>query len=362
MNTKFNKYKNILIIYVNFIKETDLNVLSQDVKFHIILDGNFPESPPIVNCLTNFTFPTLFDNRNLLHSVIKQKWTKESRIDDIIEGIPYFIMRVTENYYLNILVYYGEYKLDKIYNMNEFSLNYDLSFYKCFQFSMQKNYSSKIKNERYLILTDIYFLLFDPVENKKDLGKLIFWGDIRQLYNFRTDYINEENSESLILEWNNGSEVKISFELVFKDVSIKEYMDFSFSKIESITQKYKMFHDDFWKYGEANNSFNYSNKDYLINIIKSKEKILKTNKSIFLINELITLYNKIIEIMSVHNDDRYKEFLNKLQNILDNKEIQQKMKDDIHYTNVLNYHFADVHQEQKKQSESEIFYAEINKY
>lgn len=302
--------------------------MNQDIKFHIILDEDFPNSQPNVNCLTNFIFPTIFDNRNLLFSIIKHNWSKESRLDEIIDGIPYFIIRVSENCLLDTLVYYGDYHIDKIYNMNEFLLNDEINFFRCFQYIANKKNMTKIKKDRYIILTDVYFLLFDPLEENKNSAKLLFWGDIRQLSNFRCEEIKEERCDSLVLEWKNGKEVQISFQLTFKDMSIKEFMELSLSKIEAITKKYKMFQDDIWKFGEANNTFNYSNKDYLLNLISIKEKMYKTKKSFILINELITLYNKIIEILSVNNDPTYKDFLNKLQNLLNDKETQEKMQNE----------------------------------
>lgn len=237
-------------------------------------------------------------------------------------------MRVSENCLLDTLVYYGDYHIDEIYNMNEFLLNDEINFCRCFQYSSSKKVMGKTKKDRYIILTDVYFLLFDPLENNKNLAKLLFWGDIRQLSNFRCEEIKEEKCDSLVLEWKNGKQVQISFELTFKDLSIKEFMELSLSKIEAITKKYKMFQDDIWKFGEANNTFNYSNKDYLLNLISIKEKMYKTKKSFILINELITLYNKIIEIFSVSNDPTFKDFLIKLQNLLNDKETQEKMKNE----------------------------------
>lgn len=328
INSKLNKEKNNLIIFINYKHDTDINPLTLDIKFHIILDEDFPHSQPVVNCLSNFVFPTIFDNRNLLFSIIKHNWSKDSSINEIIDAIPYFILRVSENCLLDTLVYYGEYHIDKIYDINEFLLNDEINLFRCYQYFANKKNLTKTKKDRYIILTDVYFLLFDPIEQYKNLAKLLFWGDIRQLSNFRCEEIKEERCDSLILEWKNGKQVQISFEFTFKDLSIKEFVEVSLSKIESITKKYKMFQDDIWKFGEVNNTFNFSNKDYLLNLISIKEKIYKTKKSYILINELITLYNKIIEILSINNDAAYKDFLIKLQNLLNDKETQDKMKNE----------------------------------
>jgi hypothetical protein len=238
-------------------------------------------------------------------------------------------MRAYENSSMKILVYYGEYKIDEIYNMNDFTVNEYINFFKCFQIIEDDKNKKKerIKKERYIILTDIYFLLFEPLEKKKNFGTLLFWGDIRQLANSKNEEIlyEKEKKNILMLEWKSGSEVKVSFDIIFKD--IKEFEDISSQKIDKLTSKYNMFQDDIWKSDEEHINFNYSNKNYLINLISTKEKLLKTRKNIFLIDELITLYNKIIEILSENEDLLYKDYLIKLQNLLNDKDCQEEMDD-----------------------------------
>lgn len=309
-----------MIIFLNFLKETNLNKLAIDIKFQIIIDEFFPFKPPIVYCLSNYVFPTIFDFRDLLTSIIKIKWTKNSSIEDIISNIPDFITRTTENCLTNILVYYGEYKIDEIYNMNDFLSNEDLIFIKCFEyFDKNKKKNSKIKKERYILLTNIYFLLFEPIEGNKNLALLLFWGDIRQLLNFRIENIkeNKQKKDCLVLEWKSGEKIIISFYLTFKDISLKEFSEISLDKINEITSIYKTFQDDIWKINEDEKIFNYKNKEYLLNVISIKEGILKERKNKFQIEELTLLYKKIIEILSGYNDPLYEKFISKLKKIIE---------------------------------------------
>ncbi len=71
--------------------------------------------------------PTLYDSRNLLYSIINHHWVKASSLTEMIDGIPKFIKRVEENKINNVLAYYGDYKIDKIYEMNDFLGNSELS-------------------------------------------------------------------------------------------------------------------------------------------------------------------------------------------------------------------------------------------
>jgi len=47
--------------------------------------------------MTNFCIPTLFDDRDLLPSVISNPWNKDMDIFQIIDNIPKFLQRVYES-------------------------------------------------------------------------------------------------------------------------------------------------------------------------------------------------------------------------------------------------------------------------
>jgi len=77
------------------------------------------------------------------------------------------------------LVYYGDYIIDHIYDLNDFVANNDLLVLKVSQkFKKKDNVTCR---SRVIVLSDVYFLLFDPVLENLNLGKLLFWGDIKQL-------------------------------------------------------------------------------------------------------------------------------------------------------------------------------------
>ncbi len=90
-------------IVVSFKKESQLNPLFSNLVFIISIYEN---DLPIVRCMNDFCIPTLFDHRNLLHSIIQHNWLEDSKIEEIIEKLPSFVNRVVENTNNRILVYY----------------------------------------------------------------------------------------------------------------------------------------------------------------------------------------------------------------------------------------------------------------
>lgn len=232
--------------------------------------------------------------------------------------MPDFISRVQENEKNRILVYYGDYKIDELYQMNEFLSNSDLSFYKLQQMFLMG--SKQIIKDRYVVLTDVYFLLFDPIIDNMNIGKLLFWGDIRQL---STAKVSNEFLHQLTIEWKSQDKAVISFVLSFKDVAIKEFLGTATRKIVRIKDNFQIFHDELMK-SSMEDSLNY---ERLVLLIKFKEDLLKKQKSPNIVKELMNLYQKIIEVLSERSDDAYEHYLNKMKNMLQNEEIQKLLEE-----------------------------------
>lgn len=229
--------------------------------------------------------------------------------------------RVAENELNNILVYYGDYKIDNLYEINDFLVNNDIYFYKLQQ--VFPSGKKQIIRDRYIILTDVYFLLFDPVKDNKNLGKLLFWGDIRQLNNAKgsTDYNNH-----LIIEWKNNDKIVITFEIIFNSetLTVKDFLEVASRKIIRLKDNFKIFHDELIKNSDLNKT---QDLDKLTMLIKFKEDLLLKHHSPNTIRELINLYQKVIEIMTERNDEKFEIYLNKMKEMLQNEDVQKSLED-----------------------------------
>lgn len=189
-----------LYILLKYKRKSEYNVFNTiDIYFSIVLDEKFPESLPYVRALTYFTYPTLFDNSNLYQSIILFKDSNLNSknndpflvIEDIVLGIPLFLENLKKNQEKKNFYYYGEYCLDEIYDINDFICGQTLEFYRVKHIIQQKEF------KRYIILNDVYFLLFDPVPDSNNYAKLVFISDILLLKSSKED----PNEKIISCEW-----------------------------------------------------------------------------------------------------------------------------------------------------------------
>ena len=237
---RFIENDKYLYIIIRLIKNTKFNPYQDlDIYFSITLDDKFPESLPIVKCIKEFSFPNLHDNSDLyksiilfhLSDVIKTKDEPFSFIEEIILGLSPFLEKVKKNETENLFFYYGEYILDEIYDINGFFGSQKNEFFRANQIIKEN------KSKKYIILNDVYFLLFDPVPDVFNYAKLIFYGDIMNL-----DEVKEQKNENLIfMEFNerkNKKHLKLCFEFENK---YNDFLKVKNEKINKLKSTYKNF-------------------------------------------------------------------------------------------------------------------------
>lgn len=263
---RFIENDKYLYIIIRLIRNTEYNPYQNDIYFSITLNDKFPESLPIVKCLTNFSFPNLYDNSDLYKNIILFRITdniikKEDSfliLEDIILGLKPFLEEIKKNEEKNKFVYYGDYILDEIYDINDFFSSQKNEFFRANQI-MKEN---KIK--KYIILSDVYFLLFDPVPDVFNYAKLIFFCDIMILNN-----INENNNEKKIYleikdEKNNKNDnIKLCFEF---DQKFNEFLKGKNDRINKLKNKYKLTisKNDINEINEAGDIDDYNTKGFQI--------------------------------------------------------------------------------------------------
>ena len=263
---RFIENDKYLYIIIRLIRNTDYNPYQNDIYFSITLNDKFPESLPIVKCLTNFSYPNLYDNSDLYKNIILFRITdniikKEDPfliLEDIILGLKPFLEEIKKNEEKNKFFYYGDYILDEIYDINDFFSSQKNEFFRANQI-MKEN---KIK--KYIILNDVYFLLFDPVPDVFNYAKLIFFCDIMILNN-----INENNNEKKIYleikdEKNNKNDnIKLCFEF---DQKFNEFLKGKNDRINKLKNKYKLTisKNDINEINEAGDIDDYNTKGFQI--------------------------------------------------------------------------------------------------
>ena len=340
-----------LLISLTYKKNTQFNPYPFHIKFRIEITKTYPCTPPEVLCYTTFCYPSLCDRRDLLYSILTHNWVevieKKSKlsepIEEIVKKIPEFLYKLKENEENYILVYFGMYNINRLYDINDFLVNTKISLYKTFHISSRNNAIIKF---RYLLITDIYVLLFDMINDKKrNLGKLVFIGDIRQIsflskHDYKRKFNNNNNDKELCdvinayknytkqikIEWRYDKR-KVKFVFFLSEMYTRDQLlEMLMLKNAIIKAKFKVFHDDHYKpqnYKDLLTSMKKPTSDKqletLIQQADYQEQLFQSNKSGNIANELFLIYQRIIEIYSSVSDERYKVYKDKLKELMTDK-------------------------------------------
>jgi len=193
INFKFNIYEG-----------TEINPFDTNILIDIELT---PNKTPYAYIRTDFSLPSLYDNRNIFYCLSNEhKYIYDPNnlelLETIIEeitnkGIENFLYCIMENMLIKTFIFYGEYELHSIYCMNNFLENSNVNkFYRVNQVSEK----GKVVDERYIILTQLYILIFKPQESDRSFAELIFLKKFRNvIFNYKKSFSKLLNKETLIL-------------------------------------------------------------------------------------------------------------------------------------------------------------------
>ena len=190
----------IIYFIIEICKDTDINPF----------DGNFiielqfiPRKKPLIKFRKDCFIPSLCDNRNFFDCFVKSDFIYDDNLDNVEKimeeiihfGIKNFLFCLKENIDYNTFIYYGDYELKEIYNINDFLQNLELiKFYR-----VNHVYNSEIE-EKYFIITQLYFLIFTPKQDDKSFVELIFKEKLRDInINIKIIHNNKLKRDTLLL-------------------------------------------------------------------------------------------------------------------------------------------------------------------
>ena len=246
----------ILQFYCLINRSTEINPFSSEINLSFEFIDN---SGPYVQILNDFINPTLNDGRNIFccltnkhQYVFKKNESKEFEImfDEMINGIKDFLLCLKENIQINAYVYYGEYIKGYFYQINDFIINKNtIKFFRIIEIK------SKNEEMKYIIITQLYFLVLEPADNDMSFSKLeqcFFLKDID--FSLEEETIKKRNKKTYNLKILN-KEINIIYEIEFflykddnkennNDISNNNYIEFQnilvTKKNEIDLQKYKI--------------------------------------------------------------------------------------------------------------------------
>jgi len=190
----------IIYFIIEICKDTDINPFDEN----FIIELQFiPRKKPLIKFRKDCFIPSLCDNRNFFDCFVKSDFIYDDNLDKVEKimeeiiyfGIKNFLFCLKENIDYNTFIYYGDYELKEIYNINDFLQNLELiKFYR-----VNHVYNSEIE-EKYFIITQLYFLIFTPKQDDKSFVELIFKEKLRDInINIKIIHNNKLKRDTLLL-------------------------------------------------------------------------------------------------------------------------------------------------------------------
>ena len=276
---KENKIYDELLIHC-FYKKNKNN--KKEYNFNIIINKDNKIFPKIfcqsLDIFDNDKKINIIDKRDLFFSITEKNYSYKNNIinellfDIIIKKMPEFVNKLFFYEENKILIYYGKYYLNEVYNINDFISNKNILFYKVMTFKTEEKKDFTQLNIKYIIISDFHILFFDLIDNKpKNICKLIFIGEIYKINSFErleenninitnNIIINDENSginisqNKIYIDWISNDNIinKFIFSIIYDNnkENIPDFIDIVNKKQTFIGIKYNLIIND---YNENNN-------------------------------------------------------------------------------------------------------------
>ena len=305
--------------YCTVIEQTNSNPFDFNIEFCFeFIDGEIP----YVTLISNFFESAMNDNKNYYRCLTKEHNYKfsldilkeqKSILESMIKGIGNFLTFIKETIEINTFIFFGEYEYNHIYQINDFLQNKNfLNFYR-----INDLINNKLE-ERYIIFTKLYFLLFEPLEEDKSLIKLLFYYKLKDI---NLNFDKNEIRDSLILQISeNKYKENIEFILIDRKKSIKKPEEINTDEKNEIKKKekynYSILIKEWFTYIDSNNFNKYELvlDEYKMLFSEYRGKLVNENidqKQIDEYNKYIEFYEKLITYYENKKDKNNNERIHK---------------------------------------------------
>lgn len=199
--------------YFNQKKENEIKI-EKDISFMLHLVHNFPTNAPKLFCLTLLSNLgiEIGDGKDILEDVMESNWNSKICAKDIILKIPQFIQNCLDKKYNKLFI--GKYHLNYEYDYNMLLKVPHNTFNQIEQIINIKNGQ---KENRFLIITGLFFLLFSYKSGYFSYSeiKLVFWATLFSIYGIKQDdpiiefgFLKNKNQKiNIYLSTNEGNSI-----------------------------------------------------------------------------------------------------------------------------------------------------------
>ena len=182
----------IIIPHDTFPKE----LTEEEIVFRLVIDTFSLKISPKLYCLTPYCFPHLADGRDLFKELRNSKSSNQGlSFDNLLSDILEFIKI---NFERGGLIFCGNYYLGSKYDLRILQKGCENII------NVKENLvvnGKKVKFNRVLILSDVYFLLFEQEKWYKNNLTLLFWSSINNIEKIQ----KVKDNKTIILHWTQKS-------------------------------------------------------------------------------------------------------------------------------------------------------------
>ena len=294
--------------------------INENVDFLVMIGKYFPFVPPKVLCLTNFSFPNLNDGRDLLDDIMKFPWSNQFKLQFIVTLIPKFIVEFLTKIKSGIYHVWGKFYLDEIYDYDILK-NLQNKFFENAEEIIILNNKKIYEENRLILISDEYFLMF------QDMGifnigsfKLIFLANIKSLSNIYQNSTTNTIDLKFWVKKDKFCSIKLKTKLGGKILNILTE-NLKNNKIE-----YKMTNKSLGKKTGKIPNIEINMVEEEINKLEIKN-INFENSSPQTIKFLLNLYEKAVDYYSALNNEKYFDYMVKIQKIMGNEKISKMLNE-----------------------------------
>ena len=189
------KTKNRGIITTSIIIPHDIinkEISEMSIEFQLIIDTNSLKLIPKLYCVSPFCYPHFADGRDLFYELRSSKNPQKNNwLTNLLSDILEFIKI---NYEKGGLYFFGNYYLGGKYDLRLLQKGCENNL------NVRENLvinGKSLKINRVLVLSDVYFLLFEQEKWYKNNLTLLFWSSISNIQKIQ----KVKDSKTIILQW-----------------------------------------------------------------------------------------------------------------------------------------------------------------
>ena len=213
------KYRGIITTSILIPQEIINKEISEmSIEFQLIIDTNSLKLMPKLYCVSPFCYPHFADGRDLFYELKSSKIPRKNNwLSNLLSDILEFIK---VNYEKGGLYFFGNYYLGTKYDLRLLQKGCETIL------NVRENLvinGKNLKINRVLVLSDVYFLLFEQEKWYKNNLTLLFWSSISNIQKIQ----KVKDSKTVILQWTQKEKetYPMSLTLVQRDIFIENLLE-----------------------------------------------------------------------------------------------------------------------------------------